>query len=116
MTEAGIYVVTHDGEVRYAAAILGEIAVDDLRVAVVAGDQAKRRVGVFVNAGMESGVDPGHNGWEVLLDAGEHLGVRAGTGRIPVIQSRIARIPVQMNLSFHQHQIIRFDSDAGPTQ
>src|SRR5205823_10834146 len=73
MAKAGINVVTDNGETRHAAAVISKIPVNDIRLPVVAGDQAKGGVCIFVDACMEAGIDPSHNPWQVLLDAVENL-------------------------------------------
>src|SRR5256885_10996126 len=67
MAESGINIVTHDGQVRDAAAILVEIFVNDIRIAIIPRDQAKRRVGVLVNPSMEARVDPGDYPGKIVL-------------------------------------------------
>ena len=89
---------------------------DDIRVAVGPGDETKGRVRVFVNPGMEAGVDPINNPGQVGLEAGEHVGMVAGAGRIPILQSWIARILVKVDFAFNEHEDIRFDVDTGAAQ
>ena len=69
MAEASIDIIAHNGEVGDRAAKIGQKAMDDIRVAIGPGDETKGRVRVFVNPGMEAGVDPINNPREFRLEA-----------------------------------------------
>src|ERR1051325_2768583 len=71
VAEPRIDIVSDDVEVWNAAAIIGQVRVNKVGIAVVSGDQTEGGVGVFINAGVETSVDPGHQAREIGLDAGE---------------------------------------------
>ncbi len=116
VTEAGIHVVSHHRQVGDAAGVFGQIIVDGIGVAIIAGDQTERRIGVFVNSGMEAGVDPGDDARQVRLHPGKQFRVRAAAGRIPIFQPQVLGVLVQVNFPLDQHQVIRLDGNARSPQ
>src|SRR6266404_4764101 len=71
MTQPGVDVVSDYGEVGNFSTVFDEILMNDVRVIIVSGDKAKRRVGVLVNPRMETGADPFLDPWDVRSHEGK---------------------------------------------
>ena len=89
MAEARVNVVAHDGQVGRPLAVLFQVAVNDVHVAIAAGDEAERRERIFVDARMEAGIDPLNNFRQVGLHPPEHFGMSAGAGAVPLLEADI---------------------------
>ena len=53
---------------------------------------------------------------QVFLDASKDRSMGVCAGSVPFFQANVARVLVDMNLAFHQHQVIGLDFNAGAAQ
>src|SRR6266478_2932181 len=112
MTKAGIDIVSDDCQMRYPAGIVRQILMDNVSIAIVARNQAKWGVRIFVNPSVEPGINPGDDFGQVLLDAGKDRSMGVCAGSVPFLEANVARVLVDMNLAFDQHQVIGLDFNA----
>ena len=89
---------------------------DDVGLAVVAGDEAEGGESIRVDTGMEPGFDPGDEARQVGDDLGVECRMRVRTRPVPLRQTQVLRIPVQEDLALHQHQEVRFHRQVSPAE
>src|SRR5260221_2607993 len=116
MAESGIDIVAHHRQLRQAACILLEIIVNYVGITVVAGNQAEWRIGIFVDPGVKTAVNPIDNLWQILPNRLKKRGVSGCAPRIPLVQADVLRILMEVKLAFDEHQVVRLDADARSRQ
>ena len=89
---------------------------NDVGVAVVFRDEAKWGIGILIHRGVEAFVHPGHQPVQVGAHAGKQFPVRLCALPVPVLQADILCLVVDVNLAFHNHQVIRTHAQAGARQ
>ena len=92
--------------------VIYQVLVDDIRVAVVTGDQAERRIGILVDSRVKAGIDPRHDFGQVGMNPRKKFGVRLDARLVPFLERDVTRVLVQVNLALDQHEKIGLDLDA----
>jgi len=116
MMKAGINIIAHKPEVGNAPAILGQIGVDGIGIAIIAGNQTERGIGVFVEPRRKAGADPADQAGQILPHPSKQFRMVARAGGVPLREPQVLRIRALVNLAFDQHQVIRLDANPGARQ
>jgi hypothetical protein len=82
-------------------------------IIVISREQAEGRIGVFVNGGVEAGVDPTDEAGKIGAHADEELFVGGMAGEIPIVEADVLVVDVAVDFAFDEDQVIRLDGDVG---
>ena len=113
VAEAGIDIVTDEGEVRDLSHVVVEERLDGVGVLVAFGDEAEGRVVVFVEGGAEAVTDPFHQVGHVGLHAGEDFLVGLIAAVVPHGAGEVLRVLMAVNLALDGDEEVGADVEAG---
>ena len=104
--EPGINVIAHDLEVGNLAAVVFHVGVDRVGGRVVFRDQTERGIGVLIDGGLETGIDPAYETRQVAANTLKKFLVGAMTFEVPFVKTQILGVAVAVNFPLDQYEII----------
>jgi hypothetical protein len=116
VAEAGVDVVTDDGEVGDGVAVGLEVIEDLVGVVVICGDEAEGGVSIFVEGGVIAGLDPIDELGEVFLDLLEECLVGLVAGLVPAGIGEVLGLLVFIDFAFDEDEVIGADGEVAAAE